>query len=469
MDLTARLRSPAPPARPQALGTTPPDPETDGRKHLPPACRASPPPENTEYVPVPGMDEPMPVIQRGGTGIRQALAGMGTDYRLNVRSDRPQWLVDGKWTDTDRYIEAAVRVEIAKRFRFAKADGSSMPAWFGDRSWRAEYEAILHHRRTDPFLNWLHALPGWDGQHRLDTWLGSVFTLPNDADSRHLTTWISRFPFIGAIARTARPGTKLDEMPVLVGGQGCGKSTAVRFLLPEDEDASWFSDALNLAGSTKERAEALEGVVIAEVAEMTGSTRAELMSLKAFLSRTDDGTGVRKAYARNTRSQKRRCVLIGTANEAPLPNDPTGNRRFVALEVAAHRNGVAHLRRWLKANRAQIWAEALAAWIKGAEPWLPAALAPHQTRKNVDHRHADRLIEDALDTVLDGMEDGFTSLEITDALNSIREDETAPELLRASRGDQMRLAQALRNAGFECVRNRVAGVRAYRWYTAVDS
>ena len=83
----------------------------------------------------------------------------------------------------------------------------------------------------------------------------------------------------------------------------------------------WFSDQLNLAADPKVRAEALQGVVMVEVAEMTGSTRAEIQSLKAFLSRTNDG-GIRLAWRRNPEPMPRRCILVGTSNEAEcLPND----------------------------------------------------------------------------------------------------------------------------------------------------
>ena len=46
---------------------------------------------------------------------------------------------------------------------------------------------------------------------------------------------------------------------------------------------------------------------------MAGSMRAELESLKSFLTRTDDGA-VRLAYRRNRETTPRRCTIVGTAN-----------------------------------------------------------------------------------------------------------------------------------------------------------
>ena len=84
-----------------------------------------------------------------------------------------------------------------------------------------------------------------------------------------------------------------------------------------------FSDGLNLAAHPKERAEALQGKVYVEASEMAGATRAELESLKAFVSRQNDGS-VRLAYRRDPESTPRRCIIVGTSNNMNcLPNDPT--------------------------------------------------------------------------------------------------------------------------------------------------
>ena len=122
-------------------------------------------------------------------------------------------------------------------------------------------------------------------QPRLDSWLGEVFRTDSGCE---LTKWASVFVLLGAVWRTYEPGTKLDEMPVLNGEQGCGKSTALRLLLPP-EHPEWFADGLHLASDPRTRVEALQGRVIVEASEMAGITRAELESLKAFLSRTDSG------------------------------------------------------------------------------------------------------------------------------------------------------------------------------------
>ena len=102
---------------------------------------------------------------------------------------------------------------------------------------------------------------------------------------------------MGAVARTYEPGEKHDEMVILVGPQGLGKSTVWAWLLPPATRRQWFSDALKFHADVKAQIEALQGRVIVEAAEMSGSTRTEVESIKAFLARQDDGA-VRLTYRR---------------------------------------------------------------------------------------------------------------------------------------------------------------------------
>ena len=180
--------------------------------------------------------------------------------------------------------------------------------------------AILDDRRVDPFKIWLDALPTWDGEDRLDFWLGHVFT--TGEIQQDLLSWASRSVLLGAVTRTFHPGEKHDEMVVLVGPQGIGKSTAWAWLLPgEPLRASWFSDGLSFHDDSKTKAEALQGMVLVEASEMTGSTKAEVETIKKFISRTNDN--IRLTYRRDPSPLLRRCMIVGTTNDPRcLPNDP---------------------------------------------------------------------------------------------------------------------------------------------------
>ena len=122
---------------------------------------------------------------------------------------------------------------------------------------------------------------------------------------------------------------------------------------------------------------------------MTGSTKAEIEQLKAFWTRTDDA--MRLAYGRNPESLPRRCVLIGTTNRADcLPNDPSGNRRWVPIKL---KHGC-DVEDFMMHNRNQLWAEANARIVNGEYPDLPRELFDDAAVSAEEFRNKDLLVED---------------------------------------------------------------------------
>ena len=291
-------------------------------------------------------------ITRTATGLQRALDFLKIELRYNVRGARHEWReAGGEWSggaEGADQIDADIVERIAERCVVGKKNA---PALFGAETWKRCRNALLRYQHVDPFVAWLNALPEHDGVPRIGDWLHECFI----TDESLLTRWGSAFVFLGAVERTLEPGCKLEEMPILIGDQGIAKSTALRFTLPHGEQGdAWFSDSLQLAAPDQERAEALRNHVIVEVSEMAGSGRAELASLKAFLSRQAEKN--RLSYRANPEHIPRRCILVGTTNEVEcLPNDPTGNRRFVAVHVEERHGGVGAVRGYLDANRDQLW------------------------------------------------------------------------------------------------------------------
>ena len=82
---------------------------------------------------------------------------------------------------------------------------------------------------------------------------------------------------IQAVARALDPGCKADSVPILEGGQGIGKSTAIRVL----HGAEWFGDALPPMG-TKDASDYLRGLWGIELAELSFLRKAIDGSSKGF-------------------------------------------------------------------------------------------------------------------------------------------------------------------------------------------
>lgn len=334
--------------------------------------------------------------------LKFVLRELGVQVRYNLRSQKAELSWDGKvWLEMNDRIVADLRRKISNKYKYQSSRGL-VPLHYGETTWRLWLNALLFEKECDPFRIWLEKLPDWDRVDRLDKWLADVFDIQNG--ETELVQWASRFIFLGVVWRTFQPGTKLDEMPVLIGPQGIGKSMCFRLVLPP-EMQDLFNDGLNLAMDPKFRAEALQGRAIVEASEMAGSTRAELESLKAFISRTDDG-GVRLAFRRDPESLPRRCIIVGTTNQPEcLPNDPTGNRRFVPIVLTG--GNPVELIQYMVQNREQLWAEALYRYVvESAEIWLPSELKQQQASATETARRKDEILEDAIESELATMSDG---------------------------------------------------------------
>lgn len=210
---------------------------------------------------------------------------------------------------------------------------------FGHALRQIAWEARYH-----PVREYLNATqPTWDGTARIDTWLIDYA----GAEDNEYVRAVGRLFLLAAVRRARDPGAKFDELLVLEGPQGRGKSTLFEALCP---DPSWFTDNISLSMSTKEVMEVTAGKWIVEAPELSRLRNAEVEHVKAMLSRRFDKA--RGAYARYTDERGRGFVWAGTTNSDQYLHDRTGNRRFWPVLC-----GIIRLA-WIPKVRDQLWAEA---------------------------------------------------------------------------------------------------------------
>ena len=416
--------------------------------------------ESLESLAHVGAPVPSPLIPRQekplapatADGLRQVLTTLDTELRFNVRLSQVEARdAGGVWLPLTVRAEARLRERIAEEFDEQRDDpyAKARRLTFSASRWLHLVNVLVADREVDPFVDWLESLAPWNGVPRLDRWLGQCFQIEAGVPPS-LCAWAARSVLLAAVWRAYKPATKHDIVVVLVGPQGIGKSSACRFLFPALEQDTWFSDVLSLSGSTKERVEALQGRVIVECAEMAGATRADLARLKAFVSRTDDG-GIRLAYRRNPEPLPRRAVIVGTTNDlACLPNDATGNRRFVPIALTAGK--VARSWPWLDKHREQLWAEALHRYRAGEPAYLPDALLADQESVTEKHRDADDFVENRIDQWLSRpVPEYFTVEDVAQEIGLVDQ----PGRLSRALGGRIRAALKLR--GCEPTRTRLDG------------
>lgn len=185
-------------------------------------------------------------------------------------------------------------------------------------------QIVADENKTHPVQELLKSL-AWDGESRLQ----ELFPRYLGAERSEYTTAVTKVLFNGLIMRAFKPGIKYDMVVILADTkQGTGKSSMCRFLALNDD---WFCDSLGDLGDPKSAYEAIRGHWVCELGEMIATRRTkDIESIKAYISRTGDD--YRDPYGIYPERRPRQCVFIGTSNKPQfLPDDKTGNRRFLPL------------------------------------------------------------------------------------------------------------------------------------------
>lgn len=199
---------------------------------------------------------------------------------------------------------------------------------------------------------WLQSLE-WDGTKRLDSWLGDVYGVPRDDYHRD----VGRIWMISMAARIMRPGCKVDTMPVLIGPQGNGKSTSLAIL-----GGRWYATINTSIDKQSDFLMSLNGLLLAEIAELDAISRAADSRVKSMLSTFQDK--YRPPYGRVAQVFERTAVLVGSTNDKSFHKDDSGGRRYLPIETYKPVD-----LEWLRTNREQLFAEALFEYIAGARWW----------------------------------------------------------------------------------------------------
>lgn len=205
----------------------------------------------------------------------------------------------------------------------------------------------------------------WDGVKRLQgskttvPWLTYYFGCARD----DITIAFGKRWMISAVARAFQPGCKVDTMLILEGAQGLKKSSALETLATFPGYGNFYTGELDQIGS-KDAGMQLQGILVLEMAELDNLARADVATVKSWLSRRVDR--FRPPYGRTLKNFPRTVAVAGTVNPGGngYLRDATGGRRFwpvecTAIDLDALREAVP-----------QLWAEAVALYRDGEQWWL---------------------------------------------------------------------------------------------------
>ena len=198
----------------------------------------------------------------------------------------------------------------------------------GLKTWDRDIARFIDSPRIekyDPVNTWLDALRPWDGRDRIAELAARVPTNQPHWE-RYLHTWL-----LGMVAhwqgRQALTGNAL--VPLLIGRQGCGKSSFCRILLPR-ELRDYYNDRINFKNETDLNL-GLTSFALINIDEFDKTTARQQVLLKYLLSTAD--VKFRPPYGKAYKQYRRYASFIGTTNQPKPLTDPTGSRRFACVEV----------------------------------------------------------------------------------------------------------------------------------------
>lgn len=293
----------------------------------------------------------------------------------------------------------------------------------------------------DSATTWLNGL-GWDGVPRIEHFYHTHF---GTADTPY-TRAVSMYMWTALAGRVLEPGIKADMVPILVGRQGCGKSSGVEALSP---DPAFFTE-ISFAEKDDDLARKMRGRLVAEIGELRGLNTKELESIKAFVTRTHENWIPK--YREFATQFPRRLVFIGTTNEDEFLADKTGNRRWLPVEVSSVDV------RAIKRDLLLLWAEARETFkrlggiqFRDAER-LGASVHEQYTIKDAWLETVEKWL-DTPDLMTNDIPRNCEFLRASDVLR----DAIGLDPKQVSRREQMRISGVLQNCGYKPSRETIDG------------
>lgn len=202
----------------------------------------------------------------------------------------------------------------------------------------------------DPHIEWLNGLV-WDGKPRIEDCFVRYF----GAEDSEYTRAVGIAWWTAVAARGLSPGCQMDNMLVLEGQQGIGKTRSLRALFQEGY--------IELSGCKDDRdyQQRTLGATCCDFDELGHFRKADLDWLKGFITQKVSTACFK--YDRELTRYPRRNVFVGTTNGDDYLKDRSGNRRYWPMRCYRQIE-VEELER----DREQLFAEAVHSYKIGT-PW----------------------------------------------------------------------------------------------------
>ena len=243
-------------------------------------------------------------------------------FRRNVLNGKVEFakkLADGSQTDYRVLTQQALNSIMihAKREDVFEEGGS-----------KSDIQEFVNSEEVDvfnPIQDYLNSLPQWDGQNhvaRLFSRLPGITT----EQTGFLAIWLRSM-----VAHWLQMDTLHGNecVPVLIGAQGCGKTTFLRRVLPLHL-REYYLDHLNLSNKF-DKEMALTNNLLVNLDELEAIRPSQHAALKQTLSKSK--VNGRPIYGCAQDDRPRFASFVATTNNPHPLTDVTGSRRFICVRI----------------------------------------------------------------------------------------------------------------------------------------
>ena len=216
----------------------------------------------------------------------------------------------------------------------------------------------------------------WDGQ---TDYIGAMADrVP--CSNKHWREWFHTW-FLGMVAQWEGWNTvhANSVVPLLIGQQGCGKSTFGQVLLPPELRETGYRELVDFS-SKLEAERLLTSALLINLDEFNQvSERVQQGFLKNLIQKAS--VKGRRPYSSATVTMRRYASFIATSNMNDVLSDPTGSRRFIVADIRDGQridlSGPFHY--------SQLYAQALAELDSGRRPYFTPEEVAEVEAQNARH------------------------------------------------------------------------------------
>ena len=282
-----------------------------------------------------------------------------------------------KWNEFSECIEIDGRLLKDNDITLLSNLFSNVAGFESDKKLRNVITEAALDNSYHPVKQYLESLE-WDGVPRVET----MFTTFLSAKDCELYRVYSKLFMIAAIKRVYKPGCKFDNMLVLQGEQGNGKSTFCEKLAVNDK---WYNDNIIIADRDKDSLLYMQDAWIVIMDELDAWNKADTNAAKGFMSKRSDK--FRAPYAQYSEEHPRHCVFIGNTNDETFLKDSTAitERRYWVIKTEGNwETSRDKIKSMTPEMIDQLWAEAMVMYKENED--IELVIPPELYKDMVDEQ-----------------------------------------------------------------------------------